>query len=122
MSDVTTLIVGFILAMSIPSALTGFLFWNLERKITKRDKVKDREETERLKHAADREAAREELELIMVEGTNASIALAEATARAVQRIPDAHCNGDMHSALEYAAKIKHKQKDFLASQGIKALY
>ena len=45
----------------------------------------------------------------------------EATARAVQRIPDAHCNGDMHAALDYAAKIKHAQKDFLTSQGIHAI-
>ena len=42
-------------------------------------------------------------------------------ARAVQRIPDAHCNGDMHAALDYAAKIKHAQKDFLTSQGIHAI-
>lgn len=36
-------------------------------------------------------------------------------------IPDAHCNGDMHAALDYAAKIKHAQKDFLTSQGIHAI-
>ena len=57
-----------------------------------------------------------------VQSTSAAIALAEATARAVQRIPDAHCNGDMHEALEYAQKIKHEQKDFLAEQGIGAIY
>lgn len=52
----------------------------------------------------------------------AAIALGEATAKAVQRIPDANCNGDMHDALNYAANIKHKQKDFLTKQGIHALY
>ena len=50
------------------------------------------------------------------------IALGEATARAVQRIPDAHCNGDMHAALDYAAKVKHEQKDFLTRQGIESIY
>ena len=30
-------------------------------------------------------------------------------------------NGDMHAALDYAAKIKHAQKDFLTSQGIHAI-
>ncbi len=35
---------------------------------------------------------------------------------------DANCNGDMHDALNYAANIKHKQKDFLTKQGIHALY
>ena len=58
----------------------------------------------------------------MIKGTSAAIALGEATARAVQRIPDAHCNGDMHAALEYATKVKHEQKDFLTKQGIHALY
>lgn len=42
-------------------------------------------------------------------------------ARVMQRIPDTHCNGDMHAALDYAAKIKHAQKDFLTSQGIHAI-
>ena len=58
---------------------------------------------------------------MIVEGTSAAIALGEATARAVQRIPDAHCNGDMHSALEYATEIKRRQKRFLSEQGIRAL-
>ena len=51
-----------------------------------------------------------------------TMALSEATARAVQRIPDAHCNGDMHAALEYATKIKHEQKDFLHEQAVHGLY
>ena len=34
----------------------------------------------------------------------------------------AHCNGDMHAALEYARKIKHEQKDFLTQQGIEAIF
>ena len=58
----------------------------------------------------------------MIEGVDAAIALGEATARAVQRIPDAHCNGDMHAALDYAEKIKHKHKDFMTEQGVDALY
>ena len=47
--------------------------------------------------------------------------LGEATARAVQRIPDAHCNGDMHAALDYAQKVKHEQKDFLNEQALKQI-
>jgi predicted extracellular nuclease len=58
----------------------------------------------------------------MVQSTGAAIALGEATARAVQRIPDAHCNGDMHAALNYASEMKHQQKDFLAKQGIRAIW
>ena len=38
--DVTT----FIVAMSIPSAITGFCFWILERKMEKREKKRERKE------------------------------------------------------------------------------
>ncbi|MGM9602432.1 MAG: serine/threonine protein kinase [Faecousia sp.] len=124
---------AFVVAMGIPSAITGFLFWNFERKITIRDKKKEQEaEAERKKEekkteefqkqVAEREKAREAYELNLVKGTWAAIALGEATARAVQRIPDAHCNGDMHKALSYAEQVKHDQKEFLAKQGIQALW
>lgn len=58
----------------------------------------------------------------MLNAINGAIALAEATARAVQRIPDAHCNGDMHKALDYAEKVKHEQKNLLMGLGIHALH
>ena len=64
-----------------------------------------------------KDEARKQNEIIVLKGVNAAIALGEATARAVQRIPDAHCNGDMHQALEYAEKIKHEQKDFFDRTG-----
>ena len=105
--DATTLFI----AMSIPSAITGFCFWMLERKIEKRQKEQEKKEN-----------ARRQNEMIIIECMNASIALGEATARAVQRIPDAHCNGDMHSALDYASEIKHKHKDFITRQTVDSLY
>ena len=105
--DVTTLII----AMSIPSAITGCCFWCLERKLEKREKA-----------ISDKEATREKSELLMVKSIGASIALSEATAEAVARIPDAHCNGDMHAALEYARKVKHEQKDFFLERGIHEVY
>lgn len=109
--DVGQLVLTFVAAMGIPSALMGFIVWKLERRISKQD-----QETE------DREAAREKMLLLVIQSSSAAIALGEATAKAVQRIPDAHCNGDMHAALDYAAKVKHEQKDFLSAQGIHALY
>lgn len=119
----TTLTVGqalwaFILALGIPSAITGFLVWNFERKIAKREAKREKEQEERHKKEAEREKAREELQIHTIQGVSAAIALGEATAKAVQRIPDAHCNGDMHDALNYAIKIKHEQKDFLTRMGI----
>lgn len=62
----------------------------------------------------------EELIVLLIQGNWAAIALGEATARAVQRIPDAHCNGDMKEALKYATGVKHKQKEFLAQKGVHA--
>ena len=112
---------ALVVLLGIPTAATGFCFWMLEHRIQKREKQKEAEEAKRQKEAAARERAREDLQIITIQGTSAAIALGEATARAVQRIPDAHCNGDMHAALDYAAKIKHAQKDFLTSQGIHAI-
>lgn len=109
--NISQMVLAFIAAMGIPSALMGFAVWKLERRITKREKELE-----------DREKAQEDFLVLMVQSTGASIALGEATARAVQRIPDAHCNGDMHAALDYASEAKHKQKDFLARQGIQAIW
>lgn len=108
--DFWQLALAFIASMGIPSAIMGIIVWNFERRISKREKSIE-----------EREVGQEELFLLLVQSTGAAIALGEATAKAVQRIPDAHCNGDMHEALEYATSIKHRQKDFLAKQGIHAL-
>lgn len=63
----------------------------------------------------------EELQICIYETSLAAIALGEATAKAVQRIPDAHCNGDMHAALDYASKVKHAQREVVSRCGIKAI-
>ena len=57
-----------------------------------------------LKEAENKEKARQRYEVYMIKGIMASNSLSEATARAVQRIPDAHCNGDMEAALEEEEK------------------
>lgn len=77
---------------------------------------------EQEQRADEKERNREEMNRLQVKTTMAAIALGEATARAVQRIPDAHCNGDMTAALEYAKAVKHDEKDFLTKLGIHALY
>ena len=101
------MVLAFVAAMGIPSAIMGLIIWRLERRIDKREKEQ-----------AAQEQGQKDLFVLVVQGTNAAIALGEATARAVQHIPDAHCNGDMHDALDNAADIKHKQKDFLTRQGV----
>ena len=102
---------ALVIALSIPSGFTGFCFWLLERRMEKREKT--REEQEKI---------REKQEYLMVKSIGAAIALGEATAEAVARIPDAHCNGDMHKALEYARAIKHEQKDFLEKRAIEEIF
>lgn len=130
--------VGEIAAIcGIPSALTvaivGFFVWLLERSIAKRETARAEEEAKREKAREAEEAkleaertkqenSRKAFEKNLLATSNAALALGEATARAVQRIPDAHCNGDMHAALNYAAKIKHEQRDFLAAQGIDNIF
>lgn len=59
---------------------------------------------------------------MLMQTSRATNVLAEATARAVQRIPDAHCNGDMDSALKQAAEIQKLEKEFLLDQGIKHIF
>ena len=102
---------GIVIAARIPSAVTAFCFWLFEWKMEKREKTREK-----------KEAVREKQEFLMVKSIGAALSLGEATAEAVARIPDAHCNGDMHAALEYARKIKHEQKDFLTQQGIEAIF
>ena len=111
-----------LVAFGVPTAATGFFVWLLKRSIDKRDKQREEAEAERERKAEERERNRERLDMELLRATSASIALGEATAKAVQRIPDARCNGDMHAALEYAIRVKHEQKDFLTGLGIHALH
>lgn len=97
--------------LGIPTAITGLLVWWLKRHIDKRD-VK----------AEEREKNTEQLMLYIMKTSRATNILAEATAKAVQRIPDAHCNGDMTAALEQAAKIQNEEEQFLYGQGVKRIF
>lgn len=99
---------GLVSLLGIPTAITAFCSWMLQRRITKRDEVLET-----------REKAREKNEVLIIRSTGAAIALGEATAEALK---NGHCNGEMEAALEYARKVKHEQKDFLTEQGIHALY
>lgn len=75
-----------------------------------------------LKKRDEREKKTEKLIMLMLGNTRANNVLAVATAKAVQRIPDAHCNGDMTEALERAAKIQAEEKELLMDEGIKHIF
>lgn len=104
-------IVAAIQTWGVPTAATGLFVWLLKRHIDKQDNQR-----------TEQEQNREKLDKTLIQSTTAALALSEATARAVQRIPDAHCNGDMSRALEYASKVKHEQREFLTGLGIHALH
>ena len=109
-------------AAGIPSALCAFLFWLIERKISKTDKQREEERAEAMKEAKVREARNEEFMILLLDTTQAAVVLSEATARAVQRIPDAKCNGDMHAALDVAEELQEKQRQFMEQLGVESLY
>ena len=109
------MIEALLIAAGVPSAIFSLLVWRLQKKIEYRDKKRDaeREEHDRNMH---------EFMLMIMQTGRANNVLAVATAKAVQRIPDAKCNGDMTSALAEAAAIQKAEKDFLMKQGVKRIF
>lgn len=97
--------------LGILSGFVAFLFHRFEKKLDKRDKAKD-----------EKEAARQKYEVLNIEMSFASLSLAEATAEAVQRIPDAHCNGEMHAALDSAKDMKEKYRAFERERTARSLH
>ena len=59
-----SIIMALIAAASIPSAITGFCFWSLQRRIEKRDKELE-----------EKEKAKEENELLLIKLAGASLSL-----------------------------------------------
>lgn len=111
-----------LLLTAIPTALVGFIFGWVEKRLTKLDEKRTKAQKEREKRNQEVENIRQQQMMYLVQMQEAIATLSAATAKAVQRIPDAHCNGDMSRALEHAAKIKRDQRDFLQKQGIKHIY
>ena len=104
---------------AISAIAVGYINYRSQK--TGQKDIKDemkRNKAERMEHEKNKEKARKEFELCMVHGLMASVDLGEATAKAVQRIPDCHCNGDMKGALEEEAKVKKEIQEFLARQGV----
>lgn len=99
-----------LLAAGIPSAVVGILVGRLTKRIAKSDAAREEKEAARIRH-----------EVMVIKLIMASISLGEATAEAVQRIPDAHCNGEMAAALEIARNAKTEYREFERSQTIRAI-
>lgn len=104
-------IAQLIAVFGIPSAITGVAVWFMKRRI-ERNEAKSRE------HESNLEA----LVLMMMQTSRANTVGITAIAKAVQRIPDAHCNGDMTSALEEMEAIQKKEQQFIIDKGIKYIF
>lgn len=116
-----------------PTGILAVIVWRYEHAILRREELRDRKHDEQIAaDQADRKARqteiderdnrRDQLLLTLMNDVDASLQLGEATARAVQRIPDAHCNGDMKAALEYVEEAKKKKADLLATTTIESIY
>lgn len=106
------------IAAGVPSAIAAFCFWMLERRIQERAEAEKSERARRQEEQDIKEENREKLQYMMLKALDGSLYLSEATAKAVQRIPDAKCNGDMHKALDYELDAKYDLENFLTRQGV----
>lgn len=104
-------VLELVLLFGIPTAITGFGVWWIKRRI-------EQNEAKSKEHEANLEA----LVLMMMNSTRANSIGITAIARAVQRIPDAHCNGDMTEALAQMESIQKKEQQFVMDKGIKYLF
>lgn len=105
------LLVAWGVPSAIASAVIGLLIWWFKRYVDKKDR-----------ESAEREKNTERLMLMIMQTGRANNILAVATAKAVQRIPDAHCNGDMTAALAQADAIQKEEQQFLFDQGVKHIF
>lgn len=104
-------IAELVLLFGIPSAITGLGVWWFKRRVEASEK-KSQEQQQNI----------EALIMMMVQSSKANQIGITAIARAVQRIPDAKCNGDMTAALAQMEEIQAQEKQFLINKGIKYIF
>lgn len=104
-------IAELIMLFGIPSAITGLGIWWFKRRVEASEK-KSQEQQQNI----------EALIMMIVQSSKANQIGITAIARAVQRIPDAQCNGDMTAALAEMEKIQAQEKQFLINKGIKYIF
>lgn len=104
-------IAQLIAVFGIPTAITGIAVWFMKRRIEKNE-AKSKE------HESNLEA----LVLMMMQTSRANTVGITAIAKAIQRIPDAHCNGDMTEALAEMEAIQKKEQQFIIDKGIKYIF
>jgi hypothetical protein len=104
-------VIELLLLFGIPTTITGLGVWWFKRRVEASEK-KNQEQ----------QANIEALIMMIVQSSKANQIGIQAIARAVQRIPDAQCNGDMTAALAEMEKIQQQEKQFLINKGIKYIF
>lgn len=104
-------LIEIISLFGIPTAITGLAVWWVKRRIEYSEKK-----------SQEQQANIEALIMMIVQSSKANSIGITAIARAVQRIPDAQCNGDMTAALAEMEEIQKKEKQFLIDKGIKYIF
>ena len=94
-----------VLACGIPSTIVGGFISYRINKFVKRQESRDK--------------AREEINILMIQGVDAAIGLSEAVATAQK---NGKCNGETENAMAYAVGIKHKIRDFLTKRSMESIY
>ncbi len=93
--------ITIILAAGIPSAITGTAISIFLSRFAKKQEEKEK--------------AREEINVLLIQGVNASISLGEAVAIAQK---NGKSNGETEKALKYAKDSKHDITNFLTRKGV----
>lgn len=104
-------LIEIISLFGIPSAITGLAVWWVKRRVELSEKK-----------SQEQQANIEALIMMIVQSSKANSIGITAIAKAVQRIPDAKCNGDMTAALAEMEEIQKKEKQFLIDKGIKYIF
>ena len=97
-----------ITAVGLPSAVVGFLFRRMEKRLDKAEKARE-----------EQEKARKDYERFQVRVLTAVTKLSEANAIALQ---NGKCNGETHKALDYLKEVRHEQRDFLIDHGLDNIF
>lgn len=104
-------IVAIPAAAGIPTAITAYLIRRFEKKTEQREAKRE-----------EREKKIEKMFILNAQAGRATYIIAKATAVAVQRNPDFHCNGDMTSALEQSEKVQKEYQEFLMDNGVQHVF
>lgn len=112
----------------IPSLLCSIITIVLKHQLDKAEKKRQERENkieqdrkEREKRLEEKENRNEQFLLALLAEQTATGKLTVATAKAVQRIPDAKCNGDMKKALEEAETYQKQKETLLMTLGVQHL-